>query len=268
MYSTNHVALFAFEHRLIPKLLDGDKQPHSVADLFDPHLREDLLVELQKVVAVDMVCWVRVRHHLRAVNIRTETTVPLNRPSYCPHLTLRSHSTTFVSSQDLHPPSSVHAQPKTRKCHAHLTESSSSKESENTDPVGLVRREELFEEGTVVVLCEDAEWYEEEGWEDGPPRGAWYGFEASMATDDLDSQEEGENMIMKDISVLAPFANRLVTQRPDTAGSGGVRNCRREAAAAPLKGRDCDRYYATERRGQRNKKITRRAAASRISLRD
>lgn len=40
---------------LCPELLDAEEQTHTIANLLDAHLLEDLLVHLEQVLAVDVV---------------------------------------------------------------------------------------------------------------------------------------------------------------------------------------------------------------------
>lgn len=51
-----HVLLFTISDRSIPKLLDGNKDPYTIADFLDSHLLENLLVTFDEVVAVEVIC--------------------------------------------------------------------------------------------------------------------------------------------------------------------------------------------------------------------
>lgn len=54
-HATNHIPLFTVDYRFVSELLDRDEDAHTITDLLDPHLLENLLITLDEVVAIEVV---------------------------------------------------------------------------------------------------------------------------------------------------------------------------------------------------------------------
>lgn len=55
MDQSYHILLLSVGDGLVSQLLDGNKDPHTIADFFDPHLLEDFLVTIDEIVAIEII---------------------------------------------------------------------------------------------------------------------------------------------------------------------------------------------------------------------
>lgn len=55
VHQSHHILLLSVGDGLVPQLLDGNKDPHTIANFLDPHLLENLLVTVDEVVAIEIV---------------------------------------------------------------------------------------------------------------------------------------------------------------------------------------------------------------------